>query len=84
MIKKFYAYIAECSDGTYYTGFTTDLKKREDAHNSKKGAKYTRTRTPVRIIYHEEFATKGEAMKREYAIKQLSRDRKKELIRNGV
>ncbi|MDY3918684.1 MAG: GIY-YIG nuclease family protein [Candidatus Limivivens sp.] len=68
-----YIYILECSDGTLYTGWTTDLDKRLKAHNSKKGAKYTRTRTPVELVYSEAFETKEEAMHREWEIKQMSR-----------
>ncbi|EGN30453.1 hypothetical protein HMPREF0988_01105 [Lachnospiraceae bacterium 1_4_56FAA] len=75
-----YTYILQCSDGTYYTGWTNDLEKRLDAHNTGKGAKYTKTRRPVTLMYYEMFATKEEAMKREYAIKQLNRKKKTELI----
>ncbi|MDO5146014.1 MAG: GIY-YIG nuclease family protein [Eubacteriales bacterium] len=75
-----YTYIVECRDKTFYTGWTTDLKKRVKAHNDKKGAKYTKSRTPVRLVYYEEYETKQEAMKREYALKQLSRKEKEALI----
>ena len=75
-----YTYILSCSDGTLYTGWTNDLEKRLKAHNDGKGAKYTKTRRPVSLVYHEEFDTKEEAMKREYAIKKLSRTKKLELI----
>lgn len=75
-----YTYILECKDGTYYTGWTNDLEKRLKAHNSGLGAKYTRARRPVALVYHEEFATKEEAMRREYAIKHMSREEKKKLI----
>ena len=68
-----YAYMVRCADGTLYTGWTTDLDKRLKAHNSKKGAKYTRTRTPVELVYSEAFETKEEAMHREWEIKQMSR-----------
>lgn len=71
--KIFYTYILKCSDGTLYTGYTTDIKKRITAHNAKKGAKYTKTRTPVELFYFEEFGDKSSAMKQEYAIKQLTR-----------
>ena len=77
---KYYTYIVECADGTYYTGFTDDPVKREKVHNSGKGAKYTRSRLPVRMVYTEEYETKSEAMKREYAIKKLTRSQKLELI----
>ena len=75
-----YVYILKCSDNTLYTGWTTSLEKRIKAHNSGKGAKYTRVRLPVEIVYFEEFEDKKEAMKREYAIKQLSRQEKLKLI----
>ncbi len=75
-----YTYIVQCSDGTYYTGWTNDLEKRIAAHNSGKGAKYTKTRTPVILAYCEKFETKEEAMRREYAIKQLKRKKKEALI----
>lgn len=67
-----YTYIVKCRDGTLYTGWTNDLEKRIRDHNRKKGAKYTRSRTPVELLYYEAFSTKSEAMKREYEIKQLS------------
>lgn len=75
-----YTYIVECRDGTLYTGWTTDLEKRIKAHNMGKGAKYTRNRAPVRLVYYEEHETKQEALKREYAIKQLSRQEKLAMI----
>ncbi len=78
-----YTYIVRCSDDTLYTGWTNDLEKRIKAHNDKKGAKYTKTRTPVELVYYEEFETKEEAMSREYAIKHLSRKAKEELIKTG-
>lgn len=75
-----YTYIVECSDGTLYTGWTNNLEKRLEAHNSGKGAKYTKSRRPVKIVYKELFETKEEAMSREFAIKQLSRIEKLKLI----
>lgn len=75
-----YTYILECSDGTLYTGWTTDIKKRLLCHNSGRGAKYTRTRLPVKLLYYEEFSTKKEAMSREYYIKKMSRAEKLSLI----
>jgi len=75
-----YIYILECSDSSLYTGYTNDLEKRLTVHNAGKGAKYTRCRLPVKLVYSEEFETKSEAMKREYSIKQLSREEKKNLI----
>ena len=75
-----YTYIVKCSDGTFYTGWTKDLEKRISAHNSGKGAKYTKSRRPVALMYYEEFSTKEEAMRREYEIKQMTRKKKLELI----
>ncbi len=77
-----YTYILECSDGTLYTGWTNNLEKRLKDHNDGKGAKYTKSRRPVVLAYYEEFATKEEAMKREYAIKQMKRSEKKKMIEN--
>lgn len=77
-----YTYIVECRDKTLYTGWTTNLEKRVRAHNEGKGAKYTKSRAPVRLVYYEQYETKQEALKREYAIKQLSRKEKLTLIRN--
>lgn len=77
-----YTYIAECADGTFYTGWTTDIVKRLRAHNDGKGAKYTRSRLPVRLVYLEEHDTKEEAMSREYHIKRLTRSAKEKLIKN--
>ena len=80
--KKYFAYIVECKDGSLYTGFTTDLANRVRTHNEGKGAKYTKARRPVRLVYYEEFATKQLAMKREAAIKKLTHQQKQELINN--
>lgn len=79
--EHYYTYIVKCSDDSLYTGWTTNLDKRMKTHNSKKGAKYTRSRTPVTLVYYEESASKELAMKREYAIKQLTRNEKEELIK---
>lgn len=78
-----YTYIVECNDHTYYTGWTNDLEKRILAHNEGKGAKYTKARRPVKLVYHEVFDTKQEAMQREYEIKQFSRKQKTELIQKS-
>ena len=76
-----YAYMVKCADGTLYTGWTNCLEKRLKAHNSgRNGAKYTKTKRPVSLVYYEGFFTKEEAMQREYQIKQLTRKRKLELI----
>ena len=79
-----YAYIVKCSDVTYYTGYTNDLEKRLLTHNAGKGAKYTRNRLPVEMVYFEEYEDKSEAMKREYAIKRLTRKQKEKLISGKV
>ena len=78
-----YTYIVKCADSTLYTGWTNDLDKRIKAHNSGKGAKYTKTRRPVKLVYYEEHETKNEAMSREYAIKHLSRKEKEILIKGN-
>lgn len=78
-----YTYIVECSDHSLYTGWTTDLTKRLNAHNNGTGAKYTRARRPVKLVYYEEYETKQEATRREYAIKQLSAAQKRRLIESG-
>ena len=75
-----YVYILKCNDGTLYTGITNDLGKRVSSHNKGTGAKYTKTRTPVEIVYHEEATDRSEASKREYQIKKLSRVAKENLI----
>lgn len=76
------AYILRCSDGTLYTGWTNNLKKRLASHNEGKGSKYTRTRRPVELVYYETFETKQEAMSREWHIKHLSREEKEALIQS--
>lgn len=75
-----YTYILECKDGTLYTGWTKNIQKRLIEHNTGRGAKYTRARRPVKMVYYEAYATKEEAMKREYAIKRMSRKEKLALI----
>lgn len=76
-----YTYIVQCADGTLYTGWTTNVMRRLKEHNEgKAGAKYTRTKRPVNLVYYEGYETKEEAMRREYAIKQLTRKEKLELI----
>ena len=76
-----YTYIVECADGTLYTGWTTNVQKRVKAHNEEKsGAKYTKAKRPVKLVYYEGYKTKEEAMRREYAIKKLTRKQKLELI----
>lgn len=78
--KKSYTYILRCSDDTLYTGWTTDIQKRLNAHNSGKGARYTRSRRPVSLVYYEVFQTREEAMQREWEIKHLTRQEKLKLI----
>ncbi|MDD2397101.1 MAG: GIY-YIG nuclease family protein [Tissierellia bacterium] len=75
-----YIYIVECRDKTLYTGYTTNLDKRIKTHNAKKGAKYTRGRTPVVLKYYEEFDNKVDATKRESQIKKLRRAKKLRLF----
>ena len=75
-----YVYILRCNDDSLYTGWTNNLEKRLKAHSSGKGAKYTKARLPVDIVYYEEFEDKIDAMKRGYEIKQLKRKEKLELI----
>lgn len=77
-----YTYILQCSDNTFYTGWTNHLEARVQAHNAGRGAKYTKGRTPVKLIYYEVFETKQEAMQREYQIKQYTRKEKEELIQH--
>ena len=79
-----WVYILRCSDGTLYTGITDDVERRLKAHNSGKGAKYTRGRGPVKLIYREEQPDKSAALKREIAIKKLSRTEKLTLMEKGT
>ena len=82
MESSYYVYMVECSDGTYYTGITTDLKRRIEEHNtSEKGAKYTRTRRPVKLVYSEEYPDRSSASKREWEIKnKFTRAEKQKLL----
>ena len=78
---SYFVYILECSDKSLYTGITTDVKKRLDEHNtSEKGAKYTKARRPVKLIYFEKSENRSSASKREYEIKKLSRRKKLQLV----
>lgn len=81
-MKQWHVYILLCRDDTLYTGITDDVDRRLALHNSGRGAKYTRGRGPVLLLHKESFPTKGEALKREYEIKQLSRQQKLALIGN--
>ena len=86
--KKHTFYVLQCNDGSYYAGYTNDLEKRVSIHNDGKGAKYTRAKLPVFCIYHEVFETKQDAMRAEYAFKQLTRKQKIHymggLIKDGI
>ena len=81
MESSYYVYMVECADGTYYTGITTDLKRRLNEHNtSEKGAKYTRARRPVKLVYSEEHPDKSSASRREWEIKhRMTRVEKQKL-----
>lgn len=76
-----FVYILRCSDGTLYSGWTNDLEARLKTHNAGKGAKYTRSRLPVELVYSEELESPSVAMRREYELKQLSRKEKLDLIK---
>ncbi len=80
MEKSWYLYILRCGDGTLYTGITTDVDRRLEAHRSGTGAKYTRGRGPLTVVYREACGTHSEALKRELAVKSLSREQKEALI----
>ena len=80
MIAMYYVYILKCCDKTLYCGYTNDVEKRFETHQSGKGAKYTRARLPVTLVYYEEFETSREAQSREAKIKRLTRAQKLELI----
>ncbi len=82
MEKQWFVYMVECRDGTLYTGITDNIPKRMAAHNSGKGAKYTRGRAPVTLVYRESVQSHSQALRREYQIKRLSREQKKSLCRD--
>lgn len=82
MDKRWYLYILRCGDGSLYTGITTDVEVRLDAHRSGKGAKYTRGRGPLELVYQEECESHSHALKRELEIKALPREEKQKLINN--
>lgn len=79
----YYTYIIKCSDNTLYTGITTDRERRVEEHNGERpwGAKYTKTRQPVVLLYWEEFQNRSDASKREYEVKKLTRQKKLDLIK---
>lgn len=78
-----FAYMVACADGTLYTGWTTDLEARLAAHNAGTGARYTRGRGPVALVYWEEYGDQGQARRRECEIKKLDRRRKEALVASG-
>ena len=80
--KKYYAYLVQCQDNSYYAGYTTDLSRRVQEHNQGIGAKYTFSRRPVVLVYYETFSSRREAMKREAFYKKLSHQQKKELVQS--
>lgn len=80
MENVWYLYILRCKDGSLYTGITTDVGKRLEAHRAGKGAKYTRGRGPLELVYREECGTHSEALKRELQVKALSREEKIQLV----
>ena len=77
---SFYCYIVECADGSYYTGWTVDPERRVAVHNKGRGARYTRTRGPVKLVYVEELPDRKTAMKREIAIKKMKKGMKLKLV----
>lgn len=77
---SWYVYMMRCADGSLYTGYTNDVKRREAVHNTGKGAKYTKSRLPVRLVYHETFEDRCEALRRECSIKKLTKAQKETLI----
>ena len=78
-----YVYLVRCADGSLYCGWTTDLSARMEAHNSGKGAKYTRSRLPVQLVWYEAYEDRHEALSREWHIKRMNREEKLALIRAG-
>lgn len=77
-----FTYLARCGDGSLYTGTCLDIKARETKHNKGEGAKYTRSKLPIKIVYFEEFLTLPEARKREAQIKKLAKAKKEDLVKN--
>ena len=80
MEATWYLYILRCGDGTLYTGITTDVEKRLEAHREGKGAKYTRGRSPLELVYREDCGSHSDALKREIAVKKLTRSQKERLL----
>jgi len=77
---SFFCYLLECSDGSYYTGWSLDPEKRTVVHNAGRGARYTRMHMPVRLVYKEELPNRSSAQKREHAIKRMSHEQKQRMI----
>lgn len=75
-----FVYMLRCRDNSLYTGYTNDVKRREQVHNTGKGAKYTKSRLPVKLVYWEEFREKSDALKRECFIKRMTKAQKEALI----
>ena len=80
--KKYIVYILKCRDGSFYTGYTNNMERRLQEHNSGKGSRYTRGRAPVKLVHIEKFRTRKEAVNRELEIKKFTRKAKRELIRS--
>ncbi|MFC7394714.1 GIY-YIG nuclease family protein [Scopulibacillus cellulosilyticus] len=80
---KYTVYILECADGSYYTGYTVNIDRRMIAHEQGKASKYTRSRRPLKLVHQEKYESKSDALKREYAIKQLTRTEKEMLVEGG-
>ena len=78
-----FVYMLRCRDGSLYTGWTNNLEKRIKSHQNGKGAKYTKARRPVCLVYSESFATKEEAMRREWELKHMTKAAKEALVRKG-
>ena len=83
MAEEYYTYMVRCSDGTFYTGWTVDPERRVRAHNAGWGARYTKTRRPVRLVHVERHASRGEAMRRERTIKHMTHAAKLSLAARG-
>ena len=82
--KRYFAYLLLCADGSYYAGYTTDLARRAAVHNAGKGAKYTKSRLPVTLVYFEEFDSEHAARSREWHLKRLTHAEKEALAETGV
>ncbi len=78
---SWYVYMLRCKDGSLYTGYTDDPQRRLAVHNAGKGAKYTRSRLPVTLVYQEQFEEKSDALRREIAIKRLKKPQKEALLK---